>query len=502
MTTQEILQKCTVYGFVIKLPDITLERNEYLEVKKALELIGGKWKGGKTQGFVYEENPKELLENIANGEKRNLKKEYQFFPTPADIAKLMVKDCLPLVVDYTYKILEPSAGSGSLIKALVDIHPAVEKVDCYELMELNRIKLEKIPSANIIGDDFMQCDKNDYYDIVLANPPFTKNQDIDHIGKMWQVVKPGGIIATLASTSWIRGSQKKQGIFCNWLEGLQVPIIHLPEGSFKESGTMIAPVMLVIKKPLAYDPFPIELPPMKIERIIETPQTLINDAKKFVENHPQLKERTCRICGCTDNDCIQCIAKTGEPCYWVESDLCSACKIPETEEILKELVKNQKEVDKSLQELQKMISSHKTVNMEFFSKLAEMESVDLSIRIMKKNDKLTLNIMPGSGNATTKPVLVTGTGAELDEGFFTMLMPKYNEISGLLTNVDEVAKEVKEKAEKKKPEEKKSEKPVEAKPNPKQSEPDLFGAVAVPVAAAAPTSEEVKEEEPEEESNE
>ena len=38
---------------------------------------------------------------------------------------------------------------------------------------------------------------------------------------------------------------------------------------------------------------------------------------------------TCRVCGCTDNDCRQCIAKTGEPCYWVEEDLCSACVTPD-----------------------------------------------------------------------------------------------------------------------------------------------------------------------------
>ena len=36
--------------------------------------------------------------------------------------------------------------------------------------------------------------------------------------------------------------------------------------------------------------------------------------------------RTCRACGCTDEDCRQCIEKTGEPCYWVEPDLCSACR--------------------------------------------------------------------------------------------------------------------------------------------------------------------------------
>lgn len=38
-----------------------------------------------------------------------------------------------------------------------------------------------------------------------------------------------------------------------------------------------------------------------------------------------VKIRTCRVCGCTDNDCSQCIEKTGQPCHWVEEDLCSAC---------------------------------------------------------------------------------------------------------------------------------------------------------------------------------
>lgn len=33
----------------------------------------------------------------------------------------------------------------------------------------------------------------------------------------------------------------------------------------------------------------------------------------------------CRVCGCTQEDCSQCIEKTGQPCTWVEEDLCSAC---------------------------------------------------------------------------------------------------------------------------------------------------------------------------------
>lgn len=35
--------------------------------------------------------------------------------------------------------------------------------------------------------------------------------------------------------------------------------------------------------------------------------------------------RVCRVCGCTDDDCSQCVEKTGAPCEWVAEDLCSAC---------------------------------------------------------------------------------------------------------------------------------------------------------------------------------
>ena len=37
--------------------------------------------------------------------------------------------------------------------------------------------------------------------------------------------------------------------------------------------------------------------------------------------------RRCRVCGCTDNDCTKCIERTGDPCWWVEEDFCSACQL-------------------------------------------------------------------------------------------------------------------------------------------------------------------------------
>lgn len=52
---------------------------------------------------------------------------------------------------------------------------------------------------------------------------------------------------------------------------------------------------------------------MKGEQIaIPVPETGVSPAR-------------CRVCGCTDHDCSGCIRRTGEPCHWVEPDLCSAC---------------------------------------------------------------------------------------------------------------------------------------------------------------------------------
>jgi hypothetical protein len=45
-----------------------------------------------------------------------------------------------------------------------------------------------------------------------------------------------------------------------------------------------------------------------------------------LRSRPQaMRVRSCRVCGCTDQNCFQCIQRTGAPCSWAESDLCSAC---------------------------------------------------------------------------------------------------------------------------------------------------------------------------------
>jgi len=245
MIKEEVLQKCTIEGNVVKLPNVQLDRNEYLEVKKALELIGGKWKGGKVFGFVFATDPTDLLNQVINGEKRNIKKEFQFFATPEKLADEIVEIA---ELEHHDTILEPSAGQGAIIKAINKVCECVP--DCFELMDINITILNKSGLRfNLIGDDFFKHNGKTYSKII-ANPPFSKNQDIDHFKKMYECLSLGGRLVCITSESWVNGSQKKQVEFKNWLNEIEAELIDIEKGAFKESGTMVGGKIVVVNKPL------------------------------------------------------------------------------------------------------------------------------------------------------------------------------------------------------------------------------------------------------------
>ncbi len=86
--------------------------------------------------------------------------------------------------------------------------------------------------------------------------------------------------------------------------------------------------------------------------------------------------------------------------------------------------------------------------MNFFEQLANAckGKTDITLRIMQKNDKLTIDVKPGSHSSTTQPMVFTGTPAELDAEFFTTVFPAVEEVKGILSNIDDVKKQAEEKA--------------------------------------------------------
>jgi len=247
-TKQEVLQACTVSGMVVTLPAYQLDRKLYQDVAKHLELIGGKW-NRKAQGFVFNENPSSLLAQVSRGKRIDIKKDYQFFATPSQLADEMVR--FANIEEYDL-ILEPSAGQGAIINAIHKQHPE-QLVHYCELMELNRTFLSRLSNVAYITDNFLKLSRSKLttgtFDKIIANPPFSKNQDIDHIRQMWDCLKPGGRIVTIASKHWQYASNKKETTFKQWVNEF-ADIEEIEAGTFEESGTKIATCMIILDKPL------------------------------------------------------------------------------------------------------------------------------------------------------------------------------------------------------------------------------------------------------------
>lgn len=180
----------------------------------------------------YEENKAEVDRCVAkaNGAKSQMKMAYLpsgdgdgFFPTPSALAgKMLAK------VDWrgVHTVLEPSAGKGNLIDAMVKLaeqekyrswRKCTEKslrvstnfsertaLDCTDAIEAD-INLQSIllgKGIHLVGDDFLSFTTRKRYDAIIMNPPFAEGDK--HLLKALELQKNGGQIVCLLNAETIR----------------------------------------------------------------------------------------------------------------------------------------------------------------------------------------------------------------------------------------------------------------------------------------------------------
>lgn len=237
----ENISKMPVNGNRLELPK-NEQFSNYPAVKKCLITAGAKY---VKCGFVFPEDAQIVKSRLIGGEVINDKKKFQFFTTPPDLARKLVDmaDLKPW-----HKVLEPSAGQGAICDLIRGIN--IYSLAIVELSPENRKILEKKGYCLERQHDFMRHDKVSLgeFDRIIANPPFTKNQDIDHIQHMYKFLVHGGKLVSMASPSWRTGSQKKQVAFREWLESVDAIVTDVDAGAFKSSGTQIATVIIEITK--------------------------------------------------------------------------------------------------------------------------------------------------------------------------------------------------------------------------------------------------------------
>ena len=219
-----------------------LDRDLYVRVNKALEAIGGKW-NRSVRGHVFEGDPtQQIMEAMATGEVVDVKKSFEFFETPMDVAGLVVAKAR---IEPGMKVLEPSAGRGAIADMVRAQCPDC-RLDVVEIEETNR-RILKEKGYKLAGKDFTKFKKRGY-DRVVMNPPFSKQQDIDHVRRAFGLMKHGGLLVSVMAPSVKFRENKKTKDFQRLLDEQGGSIEDLPEGAFKESGTGVNTVIVTLPK--------------------------------------------------------------------------------------------------------------------------------------------------------------------------------------------------------------------------------------------------------------
>ena len=215
----------------------------YADLKRLLETSGGRYHSKGYFSFPDGILAMEVLDQIRQGRALNGKKTSQSFFTPEDEAYAVVSDAGPLE---GRRMLEPSAGDG----ALADIARAAgAKVVVVENHRPNALVLKE-KGYDVIEEDFLSLSPDDLglFDAIVANPPFSNNQDIEHVTHMLKFLKPGGILSVITSTRWMTGAQKAHREFRALMDIMGATWVEIDAGAFKSSGTMVPTLRIRLQK--------------------------------------------------------------------------------------------------------------------------------------------------------------------------------------------------------------------------------------------------------------
>lgn len=172
----------------------------------------------------------------------------QLFPTPDDLAQRMI-DTLDLIDGA--RVLEPSAGTGQLVRALratgKSMHIVAVEINGQLADSLRRNFAndgQPVPQeVEVIGRDFLEPLAVGRFDAIAMNPPFAQGQDIEHIRKAIDLLGEGGRLVAICADGSRQNAELRPLI-----ERAGGTWEKLPAGTFKESGTGVHTVLLTYQK--------------------------------------------------------------------------------------------------------------------------------------------------------------------------------------------------------------------------------------------------------------
>lgn len=139
------------------------------------------------------------------------------------------------------RILEPSAGMGSLLKAVNKaIQYSIAPIDFCEVQDEFIPSLEGLGARRVAGD-FLEYTPGPIYNAVIMNPPYANKAAERHVDHAWNCISPGGKIVALVGK--MTGEVIEEEFHGHVFEREEIP-----RNTFKE--TNIATILFLIHKPL------------------------------------------------------------------------------------------------------------------------------------------------------------------------------------------------------------------------------------------------------------
>lgn len=207
--TRKVLKECTVDGCTVYGPSTRLTKKAWADMKANLELLGGKWNSPK-QCFIFKSDPTSgVNEAIETGKVYHRVNTFQEFFTPPDladvIAKLVLKHYVVKPTGGDFTVLEPSAGTGALVSAMIENYTFEAPplfITAIEAQQENFDRLPKHPSARMpVCTDFLsvECYVNDLtgYHAVIMNPPFADRAYVKHVNHAMGFRRKDGILVAV-----------------------------------------------------------------------------------------------------------------------------------------------------------------------------------------------------------------------------------------------------------------------------------------------------------------
>lgn len=184
-----------------------------------------------------------MREALRTGQAVQVVSAPQLFPTPAHVAARMVELAdLPHGAGSPPRIMEPSAGTGALLRAVQDAYAGTDRpapvVHAWEIVhDLARRLRDTFPAVTVRAFDFLQFDPNpvERFDVVLMNPPFANADDVRHILHARRFLAPGGRLVAICAAG-PRQHEALQDLADSWE--------YLPAGAF--DGTNVRTVLLTM----------------------------------------------------------------------------------------------------------------------------------------------------------------------------------------------------------------------------------------------------------------